>query len=499
MARLHGLLVFLSTVGFVLSKQGPPRISDKVNGFLRVRVGRRIKLICPVEGDPPLLSTWTKDKENIHSGWKRFHVLRQGLKIDDVQMEDSGHYICKVTNGFGTVTVNYTLTVEATKPKPPRPTPDPNYREPVMPPIKEYETISGKSPGTKPRFSQPGKMARREIPRPVGSSVRLKCVATGHPRPTIIWKKDGERLTDSQLGEGRRAKWTLKLRNLRSSDSGKYTCIVFNTVGSINATYTLDVIERFGPKSPDLIGEHPLNTTVQYGETASFQCKVRSDVKPHIQWLKRVEPHMKLKDLNTTIDFNGSKLIVLPAGEIMFRPDGAYLNKLVIQRATEEDAGMYICLGANTMGYNYRTAFLDVLSDPTRKRDRPGYNGTNSLQNVSVSSPNIPIPVIVGVPAGISLLVCVVMVWCCQQRRRAFSNAPAAIYIQQQQQQRMLSQQEREQFLALHQQQQVNAVVMQTSREKMYQAQSYASDTLNSNCSSSSKVQHHQHLHVHHC
>ncbi|KAI4818770.1 hypothetical protein KUCAC02_004070, partial [Chaenocephalus aceratus] len=57
----------------------------------------------------------------------------------------------------------------------------------------------------------------------------------------------------------------------------------------INATYKVEVIQRTNSK-PILTGTHPVNTTVDYGGTASFQCKVRSDVKPVIQWLKRVEP-----------------------------------------------------------------------------------------------------------------------------------------------------------------------------------------------------------------
>lgn len=53
--------------------------------------------------------------------------------------------------------------------------------------------------------------------------------------------------------------------------------------------------------------------------------------------------------------------MVLPTGEVWSRPDGSYLNKLLITRAKEEDSGMYICLGANTMGYSFRSAYLTVL------------------------------------------------------------------------------------------------------------------------------------------
>lgn len=87
---------------------------------------------------------------------------------------------------------------------------------------------------------------------------------------------------------------------------------------------------------------------------------MRSDVKPVIQWLKRVEPGGESK-YNSTIEVGDHRFIVLPTGEVWSRPDGSYLNKLLITRAKEEDAGMYICLGANTMGYSFRSAFLTVL------------------------------------------------------------------------------------------------------------------------------------------
>lgn len=90
---------------------GPPRISDKVIHRQSVRLGRTIKLLCPVEGDPPPLTMWMKDGRTIHSGWTRFRILQQGLKIKEVESEDAGTYICKATNGFGSTNVNYTLIV----------------------------------------------------------------------------------------------------------------------------------------------------------------------------------------------------------------------------------------------------------------------------------------------------------------------------------------------------------------------------------------------------
>lgn len=90
---------------------GPPRVSERVAHRQSIRLGRTMKLPCPVQGDPPPLIMWTKDGRNIHSGWTRFRVLQHGLRIKEVETEDAGTYICKATNGFGSVNINYTLIV----------------------------------------------------------------------------------------------------------------------------------------------------------------------------------------------------------------------------------------------------------------------------------------------------------------------------------------------------------------------------------------------------
>ncbi|XP_072353663.1 fibroblast growth factor receptor-like 1a isoform X3 [Scyliorhinus torazame] len=259
--------------------RGPPQISARVINRQTVRLGRTIKLPCPVEGDPPPLTMWTKDGRTIHSGWTRFRVLRQGLKIKEVEAEDAGTYICKATNGFGSINLNYTLIV----------------------------------------------------------------------------------INDSSTGRSG--------QKLPQGSNGEYT----------NEDPTGKQWETTRSK-PILTGTHPVNTTVDYGGTTSFQCKVRSDVKPVIQWLKRVEYGSENK-YNSTIDVGGQKFVVLPMGEVWSRPDGSYLNKLMISRAKEEDAGMYICLGANTMGYSFRSAFLTVLPDASLNLEP--WNSSVSHANVS--------------------------------------------------------------------------------------------------------------------
>ncbi|XP_072027265.1 fibroblast growth factor receptor-like 1 isoform X2 [Amphiura filiformis] len=234
--------------------RGPPRQLEAVEGYKKSRTGRTVKLLCPVSGNPVPLTMWTKDGESINDGWERFRVRSTGLKIKDVVVEDSGQYVCRATNGFGSVSINFTLTVDD----------------------ENWETSGG--------------------------------------------PKEGSETTEVK-GNGEQAQ-----------------------------------------RKPELQGEHPINTTVEYGGTTSFQCRVRSDTQPHIQWLKRVEPHnVNQIALNATIDMQGQKFLVLPPGEIMKRNDGSFLNKLMIKSATESDEGMYICLGANNMGFSFKSAFLEVL------------------------------------------------------------------------------------------------------------------------------------------
>lgn len=117
------------------------------------------------------------------------------------------------------------------------------------------------------------------IARPVGSSVRLKCVASGHPRPDIMWMKDDQALTRPEAGEHRKKKWTLSLKNLRPEDSGKYTCRVSNRAGAINATYKVDVIRECRGQGWGWAGAWglcPTHVPAQSGRAPSLSSRART-------------------------------------------------------------------------------------------------------------------------------------------------------------------------------------------------------------------------------
>uniref|UniRef100_A0A8C1LMR2 Fibroblast growth factor receptor like 1b n=1 Tax=Cyprinus carpio TaxID=7962 RepID=A0A8C1LMR2_CYPCA len=386
----RGSLTFLTVVLIVTlscEARGPPWVSRQVEDRQTAKLGRTIRLPCPVEGDPPPLVLWVKDGRNVHPGWSRYKVLKQSLKIKEVELEDAGVYICRVTNGFGSLALNFTLIViddaAVTQNQPQPDEAEPNADLTLKDPTGE--------PWVKPRFTQPTKMRRRVLEQPVGSSVRLKCLSSGNPTPVISWWRDQSRLPSPHQS---------KRPHLISF---QYAMVPLTSVFSTERTNS----------KPILTGTHPVNTTVEFGGTASFQCKVHSDVKPVIQWLKRVDPGTEGR-YNSTLEVGGQHFVVLPTGDVWSRPDGSYLNKLAIVKARDEDAGMYICLGANTMGYNSRSAYLTVLSDPKKDKDI-------ILRHIS---PGLPWPLIIGIPAAALLIVGAIVLWLCHSRRHQSALPP---------------------------------------------------------------------------
>ena len=82
--------------------------------------------------------------------------------------------------------------------------------------------------------------------------VTLSCQAAGNPPPKTSWLKNGKPLIPDdyfQLVESK----NLKILGLLLSDNGYYQCVAENTVGSIQATIQLQVLEQ---------GRYSLNVTI---------------------------------------------------------------------------------------------------------------------------------------------------------------------------------------------------------------------------------------------
>lgn len=70
-----------------------------------------------------------------------------------------------------------------------------------------------------------------------GSTFRLQCVATGYPKPEMMWYKDGSPVARVfRIG-----RWALKFTKALSTDSGNYTCVATNILGTASHSWMLIV------------------------------------------------------------------------------------------------------------------------------------------------------------------------------------------------------------------------------------------------------------------
>ncbi|XP_044228887.1 fibroblast growth factor receptor 2 isoform X4 [Thunnus albacares] len=216
-----------------------------------------------------------------------------------------------------------------------------------------------------PYWTSSAKMEKKLHAVPAANTVKFRCAAGGNPRPKLRWLKNSRpfRQEDRMGGYKVRSQhWTLIMESVVPSDKGNYTCLVENEFGSINHTYTLDVVER-SPHRPILQAGLPANTSVYVGEDARFVCKVYSDAQPHIQWLK----HITQNGSRYGPDGHPYVRVLKTAG---VNTTDKEIEVLYLPNVTFEDAGEYTCLAGNSIGISYHTAWLTVLP-ATEKNAEP--------------------------------------------------------------------------------------------------------------------------------
>ncbi|XP_038150642.1 fibroblast growth factor receptor 2 isoform X2 [Cyprinodon tularosa] len=327
----------------VETKAEPEEASNKYQIFkptvCSVQPGELLKLSCPLPVTETI--TWTKDGSSLGLN-NRTLIEHEVLQIRDASPRDSGLYAC---TSVGKDTVCFIVNVT-----------DATWSG-------DDEDDTDRSEDTWPDGMQSRapywtfrKNEKNELVVPVANTVKFRCPAGGNPHPTIRWLKNGRPFRQHERLGGFKVRplhWTLIMESVVPSDKGNYTCLVENRLGSINHTYTLDVLER-SPHRPILQAGQPANTTVRVGEDAQFQCKVYSDAQPHIQWLK----HITRNGSRHGPDGNPYVKVLKTAG---VNTTDKEIEVLYLPNVTFEDAGEYTCLAGNSIGISYQTATLTVL------------------------------------------------------------------------------------------------------------------------------------------
>ncbi|XP_076227123.1 Down syndrome cell adhesion molecule 1 isoform X27 [Nomia melanderi] len=156
----------------------------------------------------------------------------------------------------------------------------------------------------------------------------VQCQAQGHPVPAFRWYKfieGSSRRQPVQLNERvRQVSGTLIIREARVEDSGKYLCIVNNSVGGESVETVLTVT---APLAAEI---EPSTQTIDFGRPATFTCNVRGNPIKTISWLKDGKP--------------------LGLEEAVLR----------IESVKKEDKGMYQCFVRNDQESAQATAELKL-------------------------------------------------------------------------------------------------------------------------------------------
>ncbi|XP_068899420.1 cell adhesion molecule Dscam1 isoform X16 [Tenebrio molitor] len=121
-----------------------------------------------------------------------------------------------------------------------------------------------------------------------GNSVTLLCPAQAYPVPSIRWYKFVEGTTRKQAvtlnDRVKQVAGTLIIREARVEDSGKYLCVVNNSVGGESVETVLTVTAPLKAKI------EPQVQTIDFGRPAVFTCNFEGNPIKTINWLKDGHP-----------------------------------------------------------------------------------------------------------------------------------------------------------------------------------------------------------------
>ncbi|XP_036940154.1 obscurin-like isoform X3 [Acanthopagrus latus] len=339
----------------------------------RVGLGGDVVFLCRVAAHPEANFDWEKDGRYLGES-NRIKIVNESdgstLKIQSVRNLDSGTYTCRAKNTVGRAQAAAALVVDAQDSH--HLTADKNTsllshlqkrKEEMNKDISIYRTeesstsVSSSSTASirdglslehELRASALAKLPKGVFTRTCtvteGKHAKLSCFVTGHPKPHIIWRKDGTNISEGRrhvIYEDQAENFILKILYCKQSDNGLYTCNATNMAGQ---TYSAVLVTVKEPKVP--FRRKLLDVEVQEKLSATLMCEVPL-IQTQANWFMeetRLEQNTKYR-----IEEEGT------------------LRRLTIHNVTTNDDGVYIC----EMKEGSRTvAELTVLGNITKKLPR---------------------------------------------------------------------------------------------------------------------------------
>ncbi|CAK8691082.1 unnamed protein product [Clavelina lepadiformis] len=276
-------------------------------------------LTCDATGLPTPGLSWKRGEVEIDEDFDpRFRVRNSAgsseLIIENSQLTDDDDYFCLAVNPAGRDISSMTLDVQR------------------RPAIFNPSCV----PTTKNNLCNAN---------PIESgSLKLTCNATGDPKPTIRWYRNGDELTDENPNIRIEDDGTLTIFVVTKRDNGKYVCEAENERGIVTIETDVVVYER-----PDIVGGNGTieSLWVLEGEDIDLTCEADAVPPPVITWYKG-------QDQNEAVVQEFSHITFL---------DGGRIFQIVGARIT--DTGLYKCTAINRVGQTEKYVRLDVYRKPS--------------------------------------------------------------------------------------------------------------------------------------
>ncbi|XP_050925920.1 obscurin isoform X16 [Lates calcarifer] len=339
----------------------------------RVGLGGDVVFHCRVAAHPEANFDWEKDGRYLGET-NRIKIVSDSdsstLKIQSVRNLDNGTYTCRAQNSVGRAHTAAALVVDAQDSR--HLSADKNTsllshlqkrKEEMKKDISIYRTeegsslVSSSSTATiadglslehQLRASVLAKLPKGVFTRTCtvteGKHAKLSCFVTGHPKPHIIWRKDGTNISEGRrhvIYEDQAENFILKILYCKQSDNGLYTCNATNMAGQ---TYSAVLVTVKEPKVP--FRRKLQDVEVQEKASAMLMCEV-PQIATQTNWF------MEETRLEQSIKYR-------------MEEEGT-LRRLTIHNVTTNDDGVYVC----EMKEGSRTvAELTVLGNITKKLPR---------------------------------------------------------------------------------------------------------------------------------
>lgn len=303
-----------------------PGFAHKLERQKDVDEGEPLELKAKLDGSPIPTAKWFKDGTALSPEDTRVvqTALPDGtvkLTIDHVTPADCGAYKLVISNPLGD---NSALCAVAVNPTP-----------------------------RKPSFSQ----ELEDVKAVVGQPLKLEAKVMAFPAPEVKWFKDGLPMRPSQAVNFINQPGGLiglSIDSCKPEDAGVYSLTVTNKLGEVASKAKVEVAQK--ERKPAFIAELQPAKVIE-GFPVKLEVKVLGHPPPTIKWTH-----------------NGKEIV--PDGQrirIVSQPDGTHA--LLIDKATEADAGQYGVIAVNDKGESASTADLNVASrtDDSSPQERPQF------------------------------------------------------------------------------------------------------------------------------